>query len=186
MDDVISDFKQIKQRLIWLIDDNLLRFSGDDRRWLFDFLSRVREHKLNKIFFAQSSIKIGEYPDLLRLANKAGLKIILIGLESVEEQSLKSFNKTLNVSMLRKNKYFELINTIRKSGIGVLGSFILESDTDSIGTFKATYDFIIKSRIDIPQLMKPTPLPGTKFYDKIVSENRIINKCFPNAWMITD
>ena len=182
MDDVISELKQIKQRLIWLIDDNIIGFKEDDRYWLSEFFTRVRELKLNKIYFAQSSLKIGEYPDILRSANKAGLKIILIGMESVEEQSLKSLNKTLNASMLRNNKYYELINTIRKSGIGIVGSFIIGNDTDSIRTFKTTYDFILKSGIDIPQLMKPTPLPGTKFYEKIDSENRIINKNFPDAW----
>jgi len=182
MNDVISELKQIKQKLIWLIDDNIIGFKVSDRYWLSEFLAKVRELKLNKIFFAQSSIQIGEYPDLLRLANKAGIKIILLGIESVEEQSLKSLNKSLNSSMLRRNKYYELINTIRKSGIGVLGSFILGSDTDSLRSFKATYDFIRKSRIDILQLMKATPLPGTKFYEKLDSENRIIDKNYPNAW----
>ena len=100
-------------------------------------------------------------------------------MESVESNALESFNKILNASMLKKNKYFDLIKTIRKSGIGVLGAFILGGDTDSISSFKTTYDFIIKSGIDVIQLTKPTPLPGTKFYEMLDSENRIINKNYP-------
>ena len=182
MDNVIAELQQIKQRLIFLIDDNILGFSEDDREWLIELLSRIKQLKLRKIFLAQSSIQIGEYPGLLRLANKAGIKTIFIGMESLERQTLESFNKTLNASMLKKNRYYELIKNIRKSGIGVLGAFILGSDTDSISSFKTTYDFIIKSGIDVIQLTKPTPLPGTKFYETLDSENRITKKNYPSDW----
>lgn len=182
MDDVISDLKQIKQRLVFLIDDNIVGFSEDDREWLYEFLTKVQQLKLNKYFLAQSSIQIGEYPKLLRLANKAGIKTLFIGMESVEGKALESFNKILNASMLKKNKYYELIKTIRKSGIAVLGAFILGSDADSISSFKIAYDFLLKSGIDVVQITKPTPLPGTKFYEMLDSENRIFNKDYPSAW----
>ena len=182
MDDVISELQQIKQRFIFLIDDNILGFNKDDRNWLFDFFEKVQKLKPKKYFLAQSSIKIGEDPDLLRLANKAGVKTLFVGMESIEGQALESFNKILNASMLKKNKYYELIKTIRDCGIGILGAFILGSDTDSIRSFKATYKFILKSGIDVVQLTKPTPLPGTEFYEMLDSDNRIIDKNYPAAW----
>jgi radical SAM superfamily enzyme YgiQ (UPF0313 family) len=182
MDDVISELQQIKQRFIFLIDDNILGFNKEDRNWLFEFFKRVQKLKPKKYFLAQSSIQIGEDPELLRLANKAGVKTLFVGMESVEGQALESFNKILNASMLKKNKYYELIKTIRKCGIGVLGAFILGGDTDTISSFKTTYDFILKSGIDVVQMTKPTPLPGTKFYEMLDSEKRIMNKNYPSAW----
>jgi len=182
MDDVILELQQIKQRLIFLIDDNILGFNKKDRDWLFEFFKRVQKIKPKKYFLAQSSIQIGGDPELLRLANKAGVKTIFIGMESIEENTLESFNKNLNASMLKKNKYFELIKTIRECGVGVLGAFILGGDADTIGSFKKTYDFIIKSGIDVLQMTKPTPLPGTKFYEMLDSENRIMNKDYPAEW----
>ena len=182
MDDVISELQQIKQRFIFLIDDNILGFNKEDRNWLFEFFKRVQKLKPKKYFLAQSSINIGEDPELLRLANKAGVKTLFVGMESVEGHALESFNKILNASMLKKNKYYELIKTIRKCGIGVLGAFMLGGDTDTISSFKTTYDFILKSGIDVVQLTKPTPLPGTEFYKILDSENRIVNKNYPSAW----
>lgn len=182
LDHVISELQRIRQKYVFLIDDNILGFSSEDRAWTAGFFSKIKSAGIKKYFLAQSSIQIGEDRELLRLAHEAGLKTLFIGMESVEGRTLESLNKAVNASMLRQNRYFELIETIRKCGIAVLGAFILGSDTDTIQSFKATYDFIWTSGIDIVQLTKPTPLPGTGFYRQLDRENRIIDKRYPSAW----
>jgi Fe-S oxidoreductase len=142
----------------------------------------IIKNKIKKYFYVQASLQFGEDIRLLKLAYKAGVRIVLIGIESVELDSLKIYNKNLNASYVKKHSYLGLIKNIRKSGIIVIGCFILGCDNDTVRSFKKTLDFILESRIDILQITKPTPLPGTKFYNELYGQNRIIDMKYPDAW----
>ena len=110
------------------------------------------------------------------------MHVALIGIESVELGSLRIYNKNLNATYLKKHSYLELIKNIRKSGIVIVGCFILGCDNDTVRSFKKTLDFILESGIDILQITRPTPLPGTKFYNELYEQNRIIDTKYPDAW----
>lgn len=182
LDDVIKELETIPQRLITITDDNIIGYGQKERQWAYAFFSRIVEKKIKKFFFAQASISFGEDKTLLRLASKAGLRIIFVGMESVNRKTLESYNKNLNLTQLNLDRYAELINNIRKAGITFLGAFILGGDEDERSIFHSTLEFIKSSQIDVLQVTKPTPLPGTKFWDKLQGEKRILNQNFPAAW----
>ena len=179
---VINELEQIPQKKVMFTDDNIIGYSREDKDWAKAFFSRIIEKGIKKIFFTQSSILFGEDPELIRLAATAGVKIILIGLESVNSATLTTYQKNINLVQLRQNKYYELIARIRKSGIVLIGAFVLGSDEEDISIFQSTLDFIESSRIDVLQITKLTPLPGTQLWNKFVKENRILNQDFPKAW----
>ena len=179
---VIEELKQIPQKKVLLADDNIIGHGRRDREWAKDFFREVIAQKLNKIFFAQSSLQIGEDPELLKLAATAGVKVVLIGMESVNAESLRSYNKNINLRHLNQRGYEVLIQKIRTAGIAVLGAFVLGCDDETPDVFEATLNFIRSTGIDIIQTTKPTPLPGTKLWDALMAENRIIDTDFPKAW----
>ena len=182
LDEVIEELKQIPQNKIMITDDNLIGYGEQDMEWTRMFFNKILENDIKKIFFAQSSIVFGEDPDFVRLASKAGLKIVFIGMESINPKTLKSYGKNINLKRLQQDRYPELINRIRTGGIAFLGAFVLGSDEDTISSFHHTLKFIKSSRIDILQITKPTPLPGTQLWEKLVKEKRILNSNFPQAW----
>ena len=149
---------------------------------MLDFFTAVLDAGIKKYFFAQTSLNFGEDNQLLKVAYKAGLRLVLIGIESVNRDSLDLFNKRLNLKYLEKHRYKNLISNIRRAGIAVLGCFILGSDEDTIYSFNDTLEFAKESRIDILQITKPTPLPGTRFYELLSSAGRIIDTDYPDAW----
>ena len=116
------------------------------------------------------------------MAAKAGVKILFIGLESVEPQTLRAYQKGLNLQRLQNHKYHELISRIRKAGIAVIGAFVVGGDDEDLSIFQSTLDFIKSSHIDILQITKPTPLPGTQLWHQLSTQGRIINQDFPKAW----
>jgi len=179
---VIHELEQIPQKKVMITDDNIIGYSKEDRDWARVFFSRIIEKKIRKIFFVQTSIQFGEDPELIRLAAKGGVKILFIGLESVEPETLRSYHKGLNLKRLQKNKYHRLISRIRKAGIAVIGAFVVGGDDEDTSIFHKTLDFIQSSHIDILQITKPTPLPGTQLWHKLSNEGRIINQNFPEAW----
>jgi radical SAM superfamily enzyme YgiQ (UPF0313 family) len=182
IDEVIEELKQVPQNKIMITDDNLIGYGEKDLEWTRSFFNQILENNIKKFFFAQSSILFGEHSDLIRLASKAGLKIVFTGMESIDPKALKSYGKNINLERLQQNRYQELINRIRKGGIAFLGAFVLGSDEDSVSSFHHTLKFIISSRIDVLQITKPTPLPGTQLWQKLIKEKRIINNNFPQAW----
>ncbi|MBL0713363.1 MAG: B12-binding domain-containing radical SAM protein [Desulfosarcina sp.] len=182
LESVLTELKQIPQRMVLLADDNIIGHGDKDKDWAMKFFREVHALRLKKNFFAQASLQIGEDRKLLALAAKAGLRMVLIGMESVNPDSLRAYKKGINLKLLEHQRYPELIRRIRRSGIAVLGAFVLGGDDDTPKDFAATYDFIRRNRIDVIQTTKPTPLPGTKLWDQLVSEGRIVDMDFPRAW----
>jgi len=182
LDAVIEELDQIPQKKIMLTDDNIIGYGEEDLEWTRVFFSRILEKGIKKIFFAQSSILLGEDPELIRLASRAGLKIVFIGMESINPIALKSYKKSINLNRLQQNRYLELVSRIRKGGIAFLGAFVLGSDEDNLSSFHSTLKFIKSSHIDVLQVTKPTPLPGTQLWETLQKENRILNQDFPKAW----
>lgn len=182
MDHVLEELAQIPQKNVMLTDDNIVGHSDEDKEWAKTFFTRIREKGIKKHFFAQASIQFGEDVELIQLAAQAGLKVLFIGIESVNPESLKSYKKSLNLKRLLGDKYTDNFLNIRKGGIAVLGAFLLGSDDDNLASFDATLQFIKKSHIDIVQITKPTPLPGTQFWDELSSEGRILKQNFPKDW----
>jgi radical SAM superfamily enzyme YgiQ (UPF0313 family) len=182
LEDVIAELEQIPQKKVMITDDNIIGYSQEDRDWARVFFSRINQKGISKAFFAQASIQFGEDRELVRIAAKAGLKILFIGLESVNPVSLKSYQKGINLKRLQQDNYQESISTIRSAGIAVIGAFVLGCDEDDIAVFHATWDFVRSSGIDVLQVTKPTPLPGTQLWNSLLSEGRILNRDFPKAW----
>lgn len=180
VNDVINELFFIDNKFILILDDNILGYG--DKSWLYEFFSAIIKNKIKKYFYAQTSMKFGEDKKLVKLAYKAGLRVVLVGIESLVSETLEGFHKNLNASYVTNNRYFELIENIRRSGVAVLGCFMFGSDHDSLSTIRETLNFIKKSHIDILQVTKPTPLPGTKFFNDLRKNERIIDTNYPNAW----
>ena len=182
LDAVLEELKQIPQKRILLVDDNIIGHGKQDLEWTHAFFARILEKGIKKIFFAQSSILFGEDPELIRIASKAGLKIVFMGMESINPKTLQSYGKSINLKRLQQNRYQELINRIRKEGIACLGAFILGGDEDNLSVFHSTQKFIKSSHIDVLQITKPTPLPGTKLRKTLQKEKRLFKQDLPKDW----
>ena len=182
LDSVIEELKQIPQKRVMLVDDNIIGFGKQDIEWAYAFFSLILEKGIKKFFFAQASILFGEDRKLLQLACRAGLKVLFVGIESVNPKTLQSYRKTINLERLFQDRYQELITRIRKAGIALHGAFILGSDEDDTSVFQSTLQFIKSTHIDVLQITKPTPLPGTQLWSTMYKEGRILNHNFPQAW----
>lgn len=180
IDAVMDELSQIESKYLFFVDDNLLGYG--DKDWLYDFFERIVRKNIKKFLFAQTSIKFGEDRELIRLARRAGMRLIFVGMESINYSSLKAYNKSLNADYLKQNRIIELINNVRKGGIAFMGGFLMGGDQDRVEDFKTTFDFLKTSRIDVLQMTKPTPMPGTRFFDELNSAGRIINNNYPQDW----
>ncbi len=175
--DEIVDLRRKGFRFIALADDNFYPVTLTDLRLArqqndlikLESLEHVRAEryalmaelaKLPKdmVFFTQITMEAGEDPDYLDAMRKANIKGALVGVEAVTPEGLKSVFKDFNYSGEALAKQLQ---TFKKHGVHVLGSFIFGLPTDQPSTFKATVDMALKAGVTFAQFVMMTPFPGT-------------------------
>ncbi|OGI01483.1 MAG: hypothetical protein A2Y25_02025 [Candidatus Melainabacteria bacterium GWF2_37_15] len=164
IEQVVEEIKSIKSKFIEFYDPNIT----SDQRYLRKLCEAMIPLKKNWV--APATIDLADDEKLLKLVAKSGCRSVLIGFESVNQNTLNEIFKGFNTVY----KYQEAIKKFHKAGITVAGSFVFGFDSDIKEVFKQTLDFINKTHIDMPRFTLNTPFPGTPFYEKMKRENRII------------
>ncbi len=119
-------------------------------------------------WFAQVRVETAQDRELLRLMKRANCAMVFIGLESVNEETLKLFNKH---STLEKNR--SAIAAFNEAGIRVHGMFVLGSDADTPETLRETLEFARESRLTTSQFFALTAVPGPPLTRRLAEEKRI-------------
>ena len=166
MSEIIDEIKGFDRRDFFFVDDNIcgdITFAKELFRALIP---------LKMTWGAQTSITFTADDELLDLYAKSGGTYAYIGFESISGENLKDINKQWN----RADQYSDKIRKIHNAGINILGSFIFGLDNDDETVFERTLDFIMENRIDAAQFHILTPFPGTRLYDKLQAEGRILEK----------
>jgi len=76
-------------RVIWITDDN---FSSDPK-WAKDLMAALSEVKTAYEIVVQARADVAEDEELLELMKRAKIGIVYLGIESVDQESLNSFEK---------------------------------------------------------------------------------------------
>jgi radical SAM superfamily enzyme YgiQ (UPF0313 family) len=128
---------------------------------------------------SQVSINIAMDDELLDLAAKSGCEAVFIGFESIVQKNLDSVGK----GKLNKVRDFkEAIDKLHRKGIAVFGFFMFGFDEDDASIFQKTVDFINETPIALPIINILGPLPGTRFYDRMKTEGRLLE----GGWELYD
>jgi len=137
-----------------------LRTIRNDR---FEFMERLAELPGDMIFFTQITMEAAEDPAFLDAMRKAHIKGALVGVEAVTAEGLKAVYKDFNCS---GDTLIERLQTFRKHGVHVLGSFIFGLPTDRPDTFAATCDLAEKAGVTFAQFVMLTPFCGTVDFER--------------------
>jgi len=121
-------------------------------------------------FHTQASIDLAEDDELMELMTQAGFEFICIGLESPIEDSLRECGKRNNLG----KDLLKAIRTIQSKGIEAVGSFIIGFDSDPADIAQRQIDFIQESGIVIAHLSLLQPYPGTRLYNRLKKEGRLL------------
>ncbi|MBZ0258393.1 B12-binding domain-containing radical SAM protein, partial [bacterium] len=155
---------------IFFVDDN---FIGNKRFLKTNLLPALIDWRKNKrgcVFFTEASINLADDPELLELMVKAGFDSVFIGIESPDEVSLTECNKIQN----KNRNLLESVSIIHRSGLQVMGGFIVGFDCDLPTIFKQQIDFIQKSGIATAMVGMLQPPPGTHLFVRLQKENRVL------------
>ncbi|HPG73614.1 MAG TPA: hypothetical protein PLM49_04930, partial [Bacteroidales bacterium] len=118
----------------------------------------------------------------LRLARKAGVKVLYIGFESENISDLKNVNKRMNYTS-SSLQYAEAIKKIHSHKMAIMGGFISGFENDTPETIIARGKYILNSDIDASTLTILSPLAKTPLFEKLKSENLLLHTNFPHDWI---
>ena len=155
-----------KRKSIFFADDNIIANKSFARKLFI----ALKPYNIN--WSCQASINIAQEDELLRLMKECGCGAVLIGFESVSKENLSRMDKGINL----KHDYLESIRKIQAHGILVHGSFILGYDFDTKESFGELIAFVRESELLMPLINILTPFPGTKLFDRLDKEGRILHK----------
>jgi len=127
---------------------------------------------LNIQWYGAATFRFTLDEEAVKLAARSGCKGLLIGFESLNQESLDSIDKTFN----KTARFRESIRRLHDNGIAVLGCFVFGFDQDDFSIFERTVEFAIASKIDILKYAILTPLPGTPVFQQLKEENRILSE----------
>jgi radical SAM superfamily enzyme YgiQ (UPF0313 family) len=160
------------RRNIFFVDDN---FIGNKRVIKDEVLPALIDWRKNKegcLFITEASINMADDKELLRLMAQAGFISVFIGIETPSEEGLVECHKTQNT----RRDLISSVHKIQSSGIQVMAGFIIGFDSDDPSIFQRQYDFIQESGI-ITAMVGLLQAPfGTRLYDRMKAEGRIIEE----------
>jgi len=168
--EVIAEIESIDSRHLFFVDDAL----GLNRKVAKELFTEMIP--LKRRWLAQGTVSLAEDPELLSLMKRSGCLGLLIGFESTQKSTQDEVRKIRNL----KIDFYEAMRRFHGEGFGILGSFVFGFDFENKDVFELTYEFIMKSHMDVVQLRILTPYPGTRLYKRLLSEGRL----FEHDWWL--
>lgn len=168
---IIDELERIKEMgtNLFFIDDN---FGGNPKRTI-ELLYEMSSRGLNKKWgSAQVTVKAAENQELIQSFKKAGIQTLYVGIESINDDTLNSLGKPYSAEQNKEN-----IQILRDEGFWIHGMMVVGGDGDTKETLRETTAWM-KENLDSLQLFPLTPLPGTKFYQRMHEQGRILTGDF--------
>ena len=179
--EVLDEIESIPHDLLFFVDDNVIGYGADSRQQAMQLFQGMVERDLRKRWICQASVNIADDAEVLDWAGRAGCRMVFLGLEAEDIDSLTEVNKRLNMKR-GTSSYEQTFDRIHQAGIAVLGAFIFGMDGDTPDKLRDRTDFMLGSGVNVMQVTVMTPLPGTQLYRRLQQEGRLLYTNFPEDW----
>lgn len=181
VEDVIAEMKTIPQRNLFILDDNIAGHTRESEDRAVRLFKAMIESGIKKDWVGQASLKIADNEEVLKYAARSGCRMLLIGIETEREDQLAIVNKKTNLAM-GPDSYDRVFTTLHKYGISSIASFIFGWEQDTRETIDNRVRFTRECKADAIQSAIMTPLPGTRLFEKIEKERRMVFNHYPEDW----
>jgi len=168
--EVIAEIEAIDSPHLFFVDD-ALGLNRNAAKKLFTEMIPLR-----RLWLGQGTVSLAEDVELLRLMKRSGCLGLLIGFESVQKGTQNEVRKIKNLGI----DFYEAMRRFHGEGFGILGAFVFGFDYENRDVFEQTLEFVMRSRMDCVELRILTPYPGTRLYERLLSEGRL----FARDWWL--
>lgn len=142
---------------VYLVDDDFLL--SEERLWAIH--DQLRRRNIRKGFFCYGrSDFIASHPEVVKALSRAGLKAVVVGVESTSQGELDAFDKRTDAAV-----HEAAFAVLREAKVDVYASFIL-GPTWGDREFRDLEKYILRNRLYYVILQPLMPLPGTALWDE--------------------
>ena len=166
IDKVINEIKSLKSKMIIFFDPNFFAI----RDYAIELMKELKKLKIK--WAGSATINCAFDEELMTLAEESGCKGLLVGLESLNKETLKKSSKGFN----DPNKYKEAIEIMHKHKIAVNGCFVLGLDGDTEELIMSLPEQINYLNLNLARFSVLTPVPNSPLFKKLEKENRLLTK----------
>ena len=161
---------------VFFVDDNFIGNKRALREELLPALIEWQKGRLPIPFYTEASINLADDTELMRLMVAAGFDQVFIGIETPSEAGLAECNKRQN----QKRDLVADVKCIQRAGLQVQGGFIVGFDSDTPTIFQRQFEFIQRSGIVTAMVGMLQALPGTKLYQRLGRQGRLVGQTTGN------
>jgi radical SAM superfamily enzyme YgiQ (UPF0313 family) len=161
--DVIADIRQMGAKRVIFLDLNLIA----DIAYAKELFAALVPLKIRWAGLVTTTIAWDD--ELLDLTARSGCRGLLIGFESLNQESLQEAKKAFNM----RCSYHDVVRRIHERGIAIMGCFVFGFDHDTRDAFDETVEFVMESRVDLPRYAIAVPFPATGLFKRLKAEDRI-------------
>ncbi len=161
---------------LFLVDDNFIANKRDALKLLPVLAEWQKARGYPFSLSTEASVNLAGMDKLMDRMIEAGFNAVFLGIETPNPKALLKTKKPQNVSKREEENF--LLNAVRKiqhAGMQVQGGFILGLDGDDESAFDAQIDFIREAGVPVAPIYLLTALKGTDMYNRLMSENRLLD-----------
>jgi radical SAM superfamily enzyme YgiQ (UPF0313 family) len=166
VEEVIAEVRSLRARLVLFLDPS----PTEGKQYIKSLYRALIPLKI--AWMGLATTRIDEDPELFDLLVRSGCRGLLIGFESVSQQSLERMGK----SFASADRYAEFVRRLHDSGIAIQGCFALGTDFDGPSVFDETLEFVTRTGMDVPRYTVITPFPRTRLFAELKAEDRILTE----------
>jgi len=168
---IISDLKRMRDsgvETVFFSDDNITY----DREHLSAICRAIIDSGLTSMMYAiqASAYGIARNPDLVALMERANIRIINLGLESMDPAAIKFMKKATSIEINR-----EAMRLLKKHRMGVNALFIIGFPDDTRESLRNSFRSLLSMRPDTLYCQFITPYPKTEIRDQLLAEGLVEN-----------
>ncbi len=171
-DEVVEEIKKCGSRHIFFAAS---QFAGDPDRAM-ELMEALIPLKIrwSTLFSAQYCLD----EKFMDLAKRSGLLHVNMGIESIDQNTLKTMHKSFN----KASEYFHIIRNLTERDISYSLNFVFGSDADDETVFDATLSLLHKYKAQTAYFNILVPLRGTPLHQQFKDEGRLIDEVNMERW----
>ncbi|MGP0064984.1 MAG: B12-binding domain-containing radical SAM protein [Isosphaeraceae bacterium] len=166
----LDAIKETGQRVVFIVDDNLVGNKQAIKAVLKELIAWQQRNGYPLSFFTEASIDLADDQELMALMAQADFIAVFVGIESPSEASLREARMFQNVRKGRS--LLEKVHRTQESGLEVWCGMIMGFDSDDAGIFDRQVEFIQQAGIPFAMTGLLHAIPKTPLHERMLEEDQ--------------
>lgn len=170
--EMVELYKERDIRIFTFLDDDFPMIGHSQEQWINDFIQELEQEKIADQIMWCISCRVDEIDvELINKLIKVGLKCIQVGIESGNNQALKTYNKRYTVDDVHKT-----LNLLQDLEMPFDFGFMILNPDSTLAAVKEDIAFLKEIRRNSDAIIcftKMTPYSGTPIANRLKKEGRL-------------